>query len=216
MEISEQGRLMTNDAFPSMPRPESSLGVNYSFDMDLTNGLTDEQVEQLSDMLRADADLQTLVRVRRQLDTLVGVEKTEAARGLAVTAGKGASEPARPTASQSHSGGPPQNRRRSCRVPVRLAFDVCLGRERLGRYWTHNVSQEGIFLGTSSPSCFTRCILDLLFDADGSEHRLRGIVVHQAPGRGVGVQLAYWRKGDRLAHLAYLRLIDAISEQRAA
>ena len=207
---------MTNDAFPLTWPPESSVRVNYSFDMDLTSGLTDEQVEQLSDMLRVYADLRTLARVRRQLDTLVGVEKTEAARGLARMAEKAASEPARPTAPQSRGGDPPQNRRRSCRIPVRLAFDVYLGRVRLGRYWTHNVSQGGLFLGTPSPGCFTRGVLDLLFYADGSEHRLRGIVVHQAPGRGVGIQLAYWRKGDRPAHQVYLRVIDAISDQRAA
>ena len=207
---------MTSDTFPLTPPPESSRSVNYAFDMGATRGLTDEQVEQLSAMLRLHADLRTLVRVRRQLDTLIGVERGEAARELARTVGKAAGEPARPTAPQTHGVGPSLNRRQSCRVPVRVDFDVYLGRVRLGRYWTQNASQEGLFLGTSSPNCFTRCVLDLLFHADGSEHRLRGIVVHQAPGRGVGVQLAYWRKGDRQAHLAYLRAIDVMSDPRAA
>ena len=207
---------MTRDTFPLTPPPESSRSVNYAFDMDATRGLTDEQVEQLSAMLRLHADPRTLVRVRRQLDTLIGVDRAEAVGELARTLGNAAGEPVQPTARESADGGPPPNRRQSYRVPVRVAFDVYLGGVRLGRYWTQNASQEGLFLGTSSANCFSRRVLDLLFHADGSEHRLRGIVVHQAPGRGVGVQLAYWRKGDRQAHLAYLRAIDAMSDQRAA
>lgn len=216
METSHQGRLMTSDTFPLTPPPESSRSGNYAFDMDPTSRLTDEQVEQLSAMLRLHADLRTLVRVRRQLDTLIGVERTEAVGELARTLGNAAGEPVQPTVRESANDGLPPNRRQSYRVPVRVAFDVYLGGVRLGRYWTQNASQEGLFLGTSSPNCFRRRVLDLLFHADGSEHRLRGIVVHQAPGRGVGVQLAYWRKGDRQAHLAYLRVIDAMSDQRAA
>lgn len=108
------------------------------------------------------------------------------------------------------------NRRRTYRVDVQLGFDVYLRHADLGRFWTQNVSQEGLFLGTSSPGCFTGGILDLLFCADGSEHRLKGIVVHQTPGKGVGVQIAYWRNDDRLAHLAYLRVIEAISVCRTA
>jgi len=108
------------------------------------------------------------------------------------------------------------NRRRSARVPVHLAFDVYLRQARLGTFWTQNVSQEGLFLGTSSPGRFASGVLDLRFLADGSEHRLRGIAVHQAPGKGVGVQIAYWRKDDRLAHQAYLGVIGAMSDRRAA
>jgi hypothetical protein len=108
------------------------------------------------------------------------------------------------------------NRRRSSRVPVHLAFDVYLRHARLGRFWTRNVSQEGLFLGTSSPGHFPSGVLDLLFHADGSEHRLRGIAVHKTPGQGVGVQIAYWRKDDHRAHQAYLGVIGAISDRRAA
>jgi hypothetical protein len=28
--------------------------------------------------------------------------------------------------------------------------------------------------------------------------------VHKIRAKGIGIQLAYWRKGDRPAHLAYL------------
>ena len=108
------------------------------------------------------------------------------------------------------------NRRRSSRVPVYLAFDVYLRHAHLGRFWTQNVSQEGLFLGTSSLGQLAGGVLDLLFHADGSEHRLRGIAVHQTPGKGVGVQIAYWRKDDRLAHQAYLSIIGSISHRRAA
>jgi hypothetical protein len=207
-----------NAAFQPMLTPESSLGAKYSFDIDLASGLTDDQSEQLSDMLRVHADLRTLVLFKRKLDTLIREEATVAAREpracsegtdfLAIVA-KNHKKP------RSQSGGRPMNRRQSFRVPGHLAFDVYLGHARLGRFWTHNVSQEGMFLGTSSPKGLTGGVLDLRFHADGSEHRLRGIVVHQASGKGVGIQLAYWRKDDRPSHLAYLRVVGALYDRRA-
>jgi hypothetical protein len=106
--------------------------------------------------------------------------------------------------------------RRSPRIPVHLIFDVYLRHSRLGRFWSQNVSQEGLFLGTRTPESFAGGVLDLVFHADGSEHRLRGIAVHQAPGKGVGIQIAYWRKDDRLAHQAYLSVIGSVDDRRAA
>jgi hypothetical protein len=106
--------------------------------------------------------------------------------------------------------------RRSPRVPVHLALDVYLHHTRLGRFSTRNVSQEGLFLDTPSPEVSAGGLLDLVFHADGSEHRLRGIAVHQTPGKGVGIQIAYWRKDDRRAHLAYLGIIASFDDRRAA
>jgi hypothetical protein len=59
-------------------------------------------------------------------------------------------------------------------------------------------------LSTGSAEGFDNAILELRFRAKGMDHCLRGVVVHQIRGKGVGIQLAYWRKGDRSAHLAYL------------
>jgi len=91
------------------------------------------------------------------------------------------------------------------RVPTRLPFDVYDRTRHLGRFWTCNVSQEGLFLKTVATDCL-RGILDLRFQADGLEHRLRGVVVHRVHEQGVGLQLAFWRNGDRVAHKAYLQI----------
>ena len=96
------------------------------------------------------------------------------------------------------------NRRRSERRTACLPFDVsCRGRP-LGRFWTRNLSQEGLFLSTGSREGFDEAILDLRFQVAGVEHCLRGIVVHRIQGQGVGIQLAYWREKSRAAHSAYL------------
>jgi len=98
------------------------------------------------------------------------------------------------------------NRRRSKRAPARVPFDLYCRARRLGRFWTSNLSQEGLFLHTGAIERLDAAILDLRFRANGAEYRLRGIVVHQIQGQGIGIQLAYWRTGDRPAHAAYLQL----------
>jgi len=99
------------------------------------------------------------------------------------------------------------NRRRNERTTQRVPFDVYYRARRLGRFWTCNVSQEGLFLSTGSVECLSGAILDLRFQVEAQEQKLRGVVVHHVKGRGVGIQLAYWRAGDRLSHREYLRLI---------
>ncbi len=96
------------------------------------------------------------------------------------------------------------NRRRSeCRVAC-LPFDVYCRARPLGRFWTNNLSQEGLFLSTVSDQDLDGAILDLHFQVAGVEHCLRGIVADRIQGQGVWIQLAYWRKGSRAAHSAYL------------
>jgi hypothetical protein len=96
------------------------------------------------------------------------------------------------------------NRRRSERRTACLPFDVfCRGRP-LGRFWTRNLSQEGLFLSTGSREGFDEVILDLRFQVAGVEHCLRGIVADRIQGQGVWIQLAYWREESRAAHSAYL------------
>lgn len=99
------------------------------------------------------------------------------------------------------------NRRHRERTTACVPFDVYFQARRLGRFWTCNVGQEGLFLNTGLLECFSGAILELRFQAEAKEHSLRGIVVHQVQGQGVGVQLAYWRTRNRLSHLAYLRFI---------
>jgi hypothetical protein len=98
-------------------------------------------------------------------------------------------------------------RRRSPRASARLPFELYAGGRSIGRFWSGNVSQEGLFLETTSPDALASGILGLRFEAGGSDHDLRGRVVYRVPGEGIGIQLAYWRSGDRLAHQAYLRAI---------
>lgn len=97
--------------------------------------------------------------------------------------------------------------RRSLRTAARLPFELYAGGRSLGRFWSGNVSQEGLFLETTSPEALASGILGLRFEAGGSRHDLRGRVVYRVPGEGIGIQLAYWRNGDRPAHQAYLRAI---------
>ena len=96
------------------------------------------------------------------------------------------------------------NRRRSARTAACLPFDVYCHSRRLGRFWTRNVSQEGLFLSTGSIEGFNNAILELRFRSKGLHHCLRGVVVQQIRGKGVGIQLSYWRRDARPAHLAYL------------
>lgn len=93
--------------------------------------------------------------------------------------------------------------RRSERITARVPFDVYCRTHRLGRFWTQDLSQEGLFLTGVSIESRNDAILELRFEAKGVEHSFRGIVVHHRRGQGVGIQLAYWRMDDRLAHLAY-------------
>ncbi len=97
------------------------------------------------------------------------------------------------------------NLRRSTRVPVSIPFEVYDLTRRMGRYWSSNASQEGVFLKARAPDRLSG-ILDLRFQAEGREHRLRGVVVHRESKRGVGVQLAYWRKADQASHKAYMEI----------
>ncbi|MGE5154896.1 MAG: PilZ domain-containing protein [Bdellovibrio bacteriovorus] len=99
-------------------------------------------------------------------------------------------------------------RRRTERIPVRLAFDVYDRGRYLGRFWTRDVSPEGLFLHTEAPESLRRTILSLRFCADGVQRCLRGTAVHAIPGEGVGVQIAVWRQAGRADHYAYHQLID--------
>jgi hypothetical protein len=97
------------------------------------------------------------------------------------------------------------NRRRSERIATRLPFEVyCRGR-RLGRFWTRNASRAGIFLGTGSYEYPAAAILELRFQVNGMEYCLRGTVAQHVQGQGIGMQRAYWRKGDLQAYSAYLQ-----------
>jgi hypothetical protein len=100
------------------------------------------------------------------------------------------------------------DRRRSNRIPARLPFELYTARRPLGRFWSGNVSQEGLFLETPSPETLDSGILGLRFEVGRSGYDLRGRVVYRVPGEGIGIQLAYWRNADRPAHQAYLRVIS--------
>ncbi len=98
-------------------------------------------------------------------------------------------------------------RRRTERLPIRVAFDVYDRCRYLGRFWTRDLSQEGLFLHTESAEPLWRTILSLRFCANGVERCLRGTAVHGIPGEGVGIQLAFWRPSDHADHCAYRQLI---------
>jgi hypothetical protein len=98
-------------------------------------------------------------------------------------------------------------RRRCERVPVCLAFDVFGGGRYLGRFWSRDVSQEGLFLKADDPDRLSGTILSLRFQTNGVEHRLRGIALRRVQGQGAGIQLAFWRHADDDAYAAYRKLI---------
>jgi hypothetical protein len=98
-------------------------------------------------------------------------------------------------------------RRHRGRIPLCLAFDVSDGGRYLGRFWTRDVSQEGLFLKADDPDCLSDRILSLRFHADGVERCLRGIAIRRVQGQGVGIQIAFWRHGDDEAYAAYRQLI---------
>lgn len=113
-------------------------------------------------------------------------------------------------------------RRRTGRVQVRLAFDVYERERYLGRFWSRDLSQEGLFLETGTAAPLLRRILSLHFRADGVERQVRGTTIHEVPGAGVGIQLAFWRSDDQADQSAYRRLIsneaaaDGVNEPPAA
>lgn len=98
-------------------------------------------------------------------------------------------------------------RRRRERIPMCLAFKVYDGGRHLGRFWTRDVSQEGLFLKADDPDCLSNTILSLRFQTNGVEHRLRGIAIRRVQGQGAGIQLAFWRHADDDAYAAYRKLI---------
>jgi len=100
-------------------------------------------------------------------------------------------------------------RRRTERSRVCLAFDVHERGRFLGRYWSRNASQTGLFLNADPAGHLRDTILSLRFQAHGVEHWLRGTVVHAVPGQGVGIALAFWRLADRNAHAAYRLLLES-------
>lgn len=102
----------------------------------------------------------------------------------------------------------PRDRRRSARIRLCLALEVYDPNRFLGRYWTADMSQEGLFLYADRMDHLTNTILRLRFDADDGAFCLRGAAVREVQGQGVGVQLAFWRRGDGSAHAAYRRLMD--------
>jgi hypothetical protein len=101
-----------------------------------------------------------------------------------------------------------ERRRRRERFPLSLAFDVFGGGRYLGRFWSRDVSQEGLFLMAADPDCLSGTILSLRFRADGVEHRLRGTAIRRVQGQGVGIALAFWRHGDDDAYAAYRKLLQ--------
>ena len=100
-----------------------------------------------------------------------------------------------------------RDRRRSTRTALRVAVKVYDSRRFLGRYWTGDLSQEGLFLHADRTDHLTNTILRLRFADDGA-FCLRGAAVREVRGQGVGVQLAFWRRGDDSAHAAYRQLIQ--------
>ncbi len=117
--------------------------------------------------------------------------------------------PQAPTDLQPLRLGVARERRRSTRLPLRLAVEVYDSSRHLGRFWTHDVSQEGMFLNLDRTDLLRRTILRLAFDAEGVTCFLRGAAVREIRGEGVGIQLAFWRHGDEAAHAAYRELIAA-------
>ena len=101
-----------------------------------------------------------------------------------------------------------RDRRRSTRIPLRLAVEVYDLRHFLGRYWIADLSQEGLFLRAERTDRLANTILRLCFAADGIVCSLRGAAVREVLGQGVGIQLAFWRRGDDHAHAAYRRIIN--------
>ena len=99
-------------------------------------------------------------------------------------------------------------RRRRERIPACLAFDVFDRRRYLGRFWTRDVSQEGLFLKADDSTRLSDTIVRLRFQAQGVEHCLRGITIRRVQGQGAGIQLAFWRRGDDDAFAAYRKLIQ--------
>jgi hypothetical protein len=97
--------------------------------------------------------------------------------------------------------------RRRERIALRLAFDVFGGGRYLGRFWSRDVSQEGLFLKAPDPDCLSGTILSMRFQTGGVEHRLRGTAIRRVQGQGAGIQLAFWRHGDDEAYAAYRKLI---------
>lgn len=106
-----------------------------------------------------------------------------------------------------HRGPTTTERRRTERIPVRLAFDVYDPFRYVGRFWSRDLSKEGLFLDAKPTDPLTNTILSLRFVADGMERRLRGTAVHGVPGEGVGIQLAVWRRADQADHRAYRQLL---------
>lgn len=98
-------------------------------------------------------------------------------------------------------------RRRCERVPVCLAFDVFGVGRYLGRFWSRDVSQEGLFLKAADSDRLSGTILSLRFQTGGVEHRLRGTAIRRVQGQGAGIQLAFWRHADDDAYAAYRKLI---------
>jgi len=90
---------------------------------------------------------------------------------------------------------------------VSLAFDVFDGGPHLGRSWTRDVSQEGLFLKAADLDCLSDTILGLRFQADAVERRLRDIAMRRVQGQSAGIQLAFWRHADDDAYAAYRKLI---------
>lgn len=104
--------------------------------------------------------------------------------------------------------GVPGERRRSARIPLRMAVVVYDAYGYVGLFWTDDVSKEGLFLHADVTDRLKSTILRLRFDQDGASLLLRGTAVREDPGQGVGVQLAFWRRGDEAAHAAYRELIE--------
>jgi hypothetical protein len=100
-------------------------------------------------------------------------------------------------------------RRQSGRIALRLAFDVYDRSRYLGRYWSRDVSYDGLFLEADDAEPLEHTILNLHFTAEGMERCLQGIAVRAVRGEGIGVQLAVWRAADRTAYTAFQRAISA-------
>lgn len=104
--------------------------------------------------------------------------------------------------------GVPGERRRSARIPLRMAVEVEDAHGYIGLFWTDDVSKEGLFLHAGVTDRLKSTILRIRFERDGASLLLRGTAVREVPGEGVGVQLAFWRRGDEAAHAAYRELIE--------
>jgi hypothetical protein len=89
-----------------------------------------------------------------------------------------------------------------------MAVEVYDAYGYVGLFWTDDVSTEGLFLHADVTDRLKSTILRLRFDQDGASLLLRGTAVREVPGQGLGVQLAFWRRGDEAAHAAYRELIE--------